>query len=182
MNLIDKLNEFKFEVGEFGSCQYAQAHHVMTVFREQVISSNLDETIKNWEQELRCTIEYDDEKILLLDDVILSLIEDEFNEYTLEHYTTAERLAAIKEVINNVHNGDDLLECLRARSWTLWDAVNHVCVNSIIDMASVPTGTGTGPILNIEQQEVNILTGIQCAMLLELGIVKKVESFKDFDT
>lgn len=181
MNLLDQLNDFEFEVGEFGSCQYTGAHHVMTVFRDKVKEVGLDKTIEFFNNELGCKIVHDGSNVNL-DEMILSLIQDEYNEYALEHYTPAERLAAVKEIVNKTENVDHLLQCLQARGWTLWDAANHVAVNSNIEIENPPKARGEGPILNVEVQGMNIQTGIQCAILLELGIVKEVNSFNDFDT
>lgn len=45
-----------------------------------------------------------------------------------------------------------------------------------------PTGLERGPIGNICAQSNNVLTELCCALLVDYGIVKNINSFKGFDT
>ena len=131
-------------------------------------------------------------------DVLLKIIDDrlenvkEYLEDDPECYTEElellknERTKVETTNVNDVKDLDKAFVLLKESSWDLWSAAAVISSASFCtDFSNLKSvkSKGVGPILNVQVQSGNYLTGLQCYMLFYHGYVTDPdESFSGFDT
>lgn len=95
-----------------------------------------------------------------------------------------DRIEYLNDCLNGFKSLEELFIFTRNYSWDLWSAAQQIGVNIFerLEINGVPKAPGIGPVLNIEVQGENFITGLFCWLLVEHGLVKDVSVFSGFDT
>ena len=181
--LVDRgwPNEFRFDfnVNDWGSCQYSSALAIYELYfrmREDLSQEDILELLE---------VEYTHNGRRTFQEIIDKFSKDMDEYYSHELYgrTEVER-EHLKEEISIFLSIDDIFKFLKNQSWDLWGTSSHVIelVYKDFKLKDVPKSEGHGPEGNIIVQSGNFMTGLECALLFDNGVIQNFYSFANFDT
>lgn len=168
---------FDFDVNEWGSSQYSNCLAIFKLYNKLRNGFSVEETLEI----LGITFKYS--KLRFWEDAINEICIsqlDNVNESKNDESFTTE-----VELLYNLTicvNADLLFNIYKNVAYDLWSAADLI-FNFFFDNneITVPNAPGIGPELNQEVQSQGFKTGIQCALLMEYGVVKDEHSFANFD-
>ena len=194
--LLTKKGNYNFNVNEWGSCQYSGALAMYKSYFELKKEYSKEKILEYLKYEFGYEISMsgirnDEEAIDKFFDILLK--QKKWNLSNIDDYDNYESLNEYdKELVYTIRravSADDLFFIGRNSAFDLWKTAPLVAESYFIDLviknvpnSENPIGIEKGPVCNICAQADNILTGICCALLVDYGIVKNLNSFKRFDT
>jgi hypothetical protein len=170
-----------FRVCRWGSCQYSSAQDFFDMYFRIRQDLNMEDTL----DVLGCDVHWT--KVRPLMHIKWDLLRDELSELAKALKERDTWWASCKyefcSKIFSARSVGDLFKACRSQSWDLWsaaDALVHIVLEGF--RLKAPSAGGVGPILNMVAQNENYRTGLECALLHDLGLVKDEGSFAHFDT
>lgn len=174
---LKETGSYKFDVNEWGSCQYSGALAMYNAYFLKRKTHNKSAILDYLKYEFNYIISFD--SIRNDEDAIIEYLNNISKKLDKNDQWTIRRACS----------GDDLFFIGRSSSSDLWHTAlriaNAYFVNLKIENTpdcENPIGIEKGPIGNICAQADNIQTGIYCALLVDYEIVKNEKSFRKFDT
>jgi len=167
---IAEIGEQRFDVNDWGSCQYSDALAMFNVFRKIRENLSYEDTL----DVLGISVYFENKRDI---DTIQAMILENFDDGGEEFRIYAAEIPKTKNV-------DDIFKLFKNCSWDLWEAtrfLSSLCFGGLV-LTNVPDAPGYGPSGNKSIQSGNYSTGFLCALLVEHGFVDDSNCFGGFDT
>lgn len=182
---IEKIGEQEFEINTWGSCQYSGALAFFNTYfkmrkdltKEEIFEVFNIQCSKNFSWKNFVSTSFEIFQLIAIKNLAKNIYEYNFDLKYIRH--------KIDELtkISLCKNFDEYFRVLQSCGYDLWTAVKNT-FNLLFDnpLTNIPNAPGQGPILNIICQQQNYETGLCCALLIDLEIVKDFLSFANFST
>ncbi len=164
---IEEVGDFEWRVNSWGSIQYAGALAFYKAYFRVRQDLNMEDTLKAF----GIGVKWKTTRAVR-----------EAQELYLRDIQLAQKEASEDEI--GITSGDDFFLCFRISASDLWTAAPQIAEYFLEDLKikGVKKAPGVGPVGNQLVQSENYMTGLNCALLKDLDIVRSSESFSHFDT
>jgi hypothetical protein len=170
--------KFNFDVNRWGSCQYSSALATYDLYFKMRETLSMKDTLD------LLGVKFAFDRKNTFTNIRQSFVDEIEKNYADYDWYTEEEVKERVEAAKRAKNFDDMFETVANNSWDLWSAAPFVAGYAFENytLEGAPESPGTGPILNVAVQSVNLKIGLLCALLKDYKQVKEEKSFVGFDT